>query len=119
MLISEKDVAGAVAMWAIRQSPYKCPDNLATVIEAVQARFEPNAEFGYRDGEEQEHRKYVRDLLRGIPEYLAWNERKNGNTDPFHFTSRYDMPGNPDDDFIDLDALERNVMNTLREEDKW
>lgn len=103
-------------MWAVRQSPYRCPENLEKVLTAVQERFEPNVEFGFREiGSEL--RGYLREVFRGVPEYMAWNDRKNGNKAPFHFSSRYEGPGDPDDDFIDLDALEMNVaMEILREE---
>ena len=116
MIISAKQLAGTVAMWAIRQSPYRCPDKLVSVLHRIQLRFEPNAPFDFREGSEDEIHLYVSTLLRGIPEYLEWNERKNGNKAEFHFTSRYDAPGDPDDEFIDLDALERNVVNSMRDE---
>lgn len=42
---------------------------------------------------------------------VAWGERKNGR-EGNGFVSRYDQP-EPDDDFIDLDALARNVTHEL------
>jgi hypothetical protein len=115
--LSAKQLAGAVAMWAVRQSPYQAPANLEKVVVAVQDRFEPNAEFGFREIYEGDVRKYLCELLRGIPEYMAWNERKNGNAAPLKFISRYDGRGDPDDDFIDLDALEQNVAKSIADEE--
>lgn len=117
--VSAKQLAGTVAMWACRQSPYKVPDGLDKVVIAVHDKFEPDAS-GFEGRMYQssgELRAYVRDMLRSIPEYLAWNESKNGNGAPFHFVSRYDAPGDPDNDFIDLDALEMNVARSISAED--
>ena len=50
--------------------------------------------------------------LKSIPEFNLWNERKNGNKAPYSFVSRYSQP-HPDNDFIDLDALTRNVANAI------
>ena len=52
-------------------------------------------------------------LEKRIPEFLAWNERKNGNQLEYKFLDRYSKDDNPDDDFIDLDALIRNVANSI------
>lgn len=55
--------------------------------------------------------KLVMGALLPMREFQRWNERKNGNRAPFNFGSRFDDPikQDPDDDFIDLDALVRNV----------
>lgn len=102
------EVAGTLAMWAIRQSPYDCPDNLETVIKRFMELW-PNEVAGMKQWHsERELRDKLQEVCEQIPEFLAWNERKNGNQSPLGFCSRYDQP-NPDDDFIDLDALWRNV----------
>jgi len=44
---------------------------------------------------------------------MLWNERKNGNKAEFQFITHYSIDKNPDDDFIDLDALIRNVANSI------
>lgn len=117
--VSAKQLAGTVAMWAVRQSPYKSPDDLGKVIHAIHDKFEPDASgFDFRmfSGKD-ELRAYVKGILRSIQEYTAWNDRKNGNNAPFKFSSRYDGPGDPDDDFIDLDALEMNVVHSIAAEE--
>lgn len=52
----------------------------------------------------------IEQYLLTIAQVRQWNERKNGNKSPFGFTSRYDGPTDPDDDFIDLDALRMNIV---------
>ena len=117
--VSAKQLAGTVAMWAVRQSPYQIPEGLAEVVKSVHSKFEPDASgFDFRMFQEVSDLKaYVRNVLRSIPQYLAWNERKNGNDAPHKFSSRYDPPGDPDDDFIDLDAFEQNVARTIASEE--
>ncbi len=44
---------------------------------------------------------------------MLWNKRKNGNKSEYKFVDRYSKDGNPDDDFTDLDALVRNVANSI------
>lgn len=105
------DFTGSVAMWAVKQSPYPCPDNLELVVKKLNDLCAPEFDaHGMRRFDSfQEVEDYLSPKLRSIPEYMAWNDSKNGDERPFNFTSHYDGPGNPDDDFIDLDALERNA----------
>ena len=119
IFLMESVLLGAIANCAVRQSPYHRPDNLELVLdkyhEIVAPVFEKSplkvAELTPKELEE------LIAKLGDIPEYRAWNERKNGNKSPLQFTSRYDVGGNPDDDFIDLDALEMNVFRLCVEED--
>ncbi|CCM77112.1 hypothetical protein [Rhizobium mesoamericanum] len=116
--VTGKQLAGTVAMWAVRQSPYQTPDNLDLVVRQIQEKFAPNTSFGMLMFEESNSlRRYVSKILRSIPEYVKWNDRKNGNDAPLKFSSAYDLPGDPDDDFIDLDALEGNVARSISSED--
>lgn len=122
--VSKNHVLGAVAMWAVRQSPYDVPDELETVLWKLSSEMDATDLFekeGFSKGWGELTYYGVRELLdqklKGIPEFMAWNERKNGNQSEYKFTSRYDGPENPDDDFIDLDALIRNVANTIIRED--
>lgn len=105
------EVAGTLAMWAIRQSPYDCPDNLELVVKAVRADWPceigPMKEWDSQD----EIEECLQEITEQIPEFMLWNERKNGR-DGMGFSSRYDQP-TPDDDFIDLHALWRNVAMSL------
>jgi len=113
-------------MWATRQSPYHAPDGLVEVLREFH-----NRALKYRMTDDGTIASWpcilaTRDNLRAVveqcllsqPQVLAWNERKNGNTAPFHFSSRYDGPRDPDDDFIDLDALRMNIVRSCLDEAK-
>uniref|UniRef100_A0A6M3KS56 Uncharacterized protein n=1 Tax=viral metagenome TaxID=1070528 RepID=A0A6M3KS56_9ZZZZ len=122
ILISSRKLLGAVAKWGTEQSPYPRPDNLELVLDKLYELTKEDfdkGELGFVEfADDRELVKFVNLNLRKIPEYLAWNERKNGNQAPFNFTSRYDAgkKQDPDNDFIDLDALERNVAHELIKE---
>lgn len=120
VLVSERRLLGAVSKWAVEQSPYHRPDNLEVVLDKLHS-LTKNEFSKWRLGymEFTDHRStitFVRDNLRQIPEYVAWNERKNGNQSAYQFVSRYDSYIDPDNDFIDLDALEGNVTAELESE---
>lgn len=112
-----KMLCGHIAMWAVRQSPYSCPDDLEKVISTfhdnVHNSFDVN-EMGFFTGKELED--FIRYHLGLLPEFVKWNERKNGNQAPIQFVSQYDSKCDPDDDFIDLDALIRNVRVSIQKE---
>lgn len=113
---------GVFARYAIQQSPYHRPDNLEIVLDKLNELISPafdKADLGIANfSDHTTLEAYLHRHLATIPEYVAWNDRKNGNDSPMQFTSRYDAPGNPDDDFIDLEALERNVaVDLMRESD--
>ncbi len=120
LLISESRFLGAVADCAVQQSPYHRPDNLELVLDKLHENlgdFFKSQQLGFAEFDNGKAViTFVRNSLRAIPEYVAWNDRKNGNDAPLKFTSRYDGSGDPDDDFIDLDALEMNVCEILEAE---
>lgn len=110
IVLSKGYILGEIAHWAVCQSPYHRPDNLETVLDSFNQAISTISDYPAFSYDE------IRELLQGlkeIPEFVAWNERKNGNQSQDKFTSRFDGKGNPDDDFIDLDALIRNVANSL------
>ena len=108
---------GTVAKYAISQSPYAYPENLEIVLSKFNSSIDedfnkaPLRVFEWSNFEELVN--YLSSHLGKIPEYVAWNDRKNGRESEFAFTSAYDSDTNPDDDFIDLDALERNVASEI------
>ena len=116
-LITDNILLGALAMAAVRQSPYICPDNLKTVLEKTKAICDKEFKEGINSlrmkwfNTHRELSKWLKENLSSIPELVAWNDRKNGNKAPFGVCSRYDQP-HPDDDFIDLDALYGNIACT-------
>lgn len=107
-----KELAGVFAMWAVRQSPYLAPDNLEQAIFEFMAGFDctkPMFEWEHT----LEFSQAVLDSITKSPVCLSWNERKNGR-DGMGFSSRYGQP-HPDDDFIDLHALQMNICRTIFE----
>lgn len=116
MIVSANQVAGTLAMWAIRQSPYPMPDNLGVVVERFTELF-PADNIGFHTvADEEELYGLIYSLGDQIPELLAWNDRKNGR-EGMGFVSRYDKPS-PDDDFIDLSALYSNVARSVAQEER-
>lgn len=122
--VSRKDITGALAKWAIRQSPYTWPDNLEGVIKYLDACLKrdiawsplgvPNdgiATLSLRDVA-----KLLYDILyeQGFAPFDDWNKCKKGDTPELKFTSSFEGAGDPDRDFIDLDALITNVCIELR-----
>lgn len=118
--VTLKALAGYVAACAVSQSPYAAPDGLAEVLEAFQAAATQDfpdfygvrmRQFGLRELEE-----YLRWVLLPLPQVQAWNEPRSHHGHQVVFRSAFSGPA-PDDDFIDLDALVRNIATlTLREE---
>jgi hypothetical protein len=107
------EVAGALAMWAVRQSPYPVPNELGDAVRLMHD-FLPEhlAGTGMFGATENELRALVHHFVHACPIVTAWNQPKSGHTATLVFSSRYDHPA-PDDDFTDLDALAGNVCRTL------
>lgn len=115
-------VVGAFAMWAVRQSPYPVPDNLTDncksltdlMKEAIEDREQmaPDSDEEWFKSNHEWIEKTMLRLFDQIPQIMEWNNRKNGNQASLGFSSRYDKPS-PDNDFIDLHALARNIAHTL------
>ena len=113
-LTTVDELLGALAEWAVKQSPYLCPDNLQQALEEftlaipydrdvfADSIFETSCEWLI---------PFVRGLFEACPSILAWNEPKFGKH-RVAFSSRYDSP-KPDYDFIDLDALARNIAHSI------
>jgi hypothetical protein len=107
---------GHIAMWAVRQSPYKNPDGLGSVLEQFKTNVLPAFDVNeMRYSDAHDVRTLVELYLFSIPQVMKWNERKNGNQSPLGFCSRYDKP-DPDNDFIDLYALSNNIGRSLMAE---
>lgn len=113
MLITHKDIVGYMAHWAVRQHPYGRPDGLFEVTDAISAAARdwpvgpPSLKMRDVDGS-AEIEAWLRSALHEHPVLAQWNTPRSGHTQPWVFTSRYGGP-KPEDDFIDIDALLRNV----------
>jgi len=113
------ELAGHVAMCAVRQSPYQVPDNLEIVLR----KFQEIAGSDFTIAKETkggmcafktrgEIIDYLEAKLFPIAELAAWNDRKNEREGVGIYTA-FDGPRDPDDDFIDLYALAQNVAAGL------
>ena len=103
---------GKFAEWVVRQSPYDTPDIIKplkafnTYLETRFTRDMPES-FTYKELSDF----ISEDVFENIADIEVLNHRKNGR-DGMGFCSRYDKP-EPDDDFIDLSALARNIFYSL------
>jgi hypothetical protein len=120
MIISEGQLRGQLAMWVARQSPYRSVAGVdevgALITLATKAAdwFGPDNCRMRRFAGWHELEAWCRAAIGDHPQLEAWNTPRNGAAGPV-FTSRYDSPS-PDDDFIDIDALFRNVaLHSWRE----
>ncbi len=110
--ISRSEVLGQLAHWGVRQSPYTMPENLAQALTEFDAVFHVDSPDGeYLETTCDDLRQDVRSAFERCPQILAWSEPKKGNH-TVAFCSRFDQP-DPDYDFIDLNALARNVAHSI------
>lgn len=106
----KKDLTSAFAYWVVLQSPYDVPDIMPALI-AYDNYLTPlfhNNEIPIKFNYETLKPIVSECLFKSIPEILELNNRKNGR-EGMGFCSRYDKP-DPNDDFIDLGALSRNIF---------
>ena len=112
------DITSNLAKWAVKQSPYLFPKGLENVIRYLHACLVLKADkAGMMYLSLNEISKMLYEILyeQGVEDFDNWNKSKNP-TPAIVFSSRYDNKPNPDDDFIDLDALLHNVCLSFREE---
>lgn len=111
--VSHKSLAGALAHWAVFQSPYVVPENLGDAVAQFMGYWlHPDyARIASRD-----LKKAIKQTIEQCPLIVAWNSPKlEGAVSPelgVAFISRYESI-KPDYDFIDLDALAHNVCHEL------
>jgi hypothetical protein len=126
LCITKKQVAGALAHWALRQSPFDIPFGLSSVLEEFFLNFAmpgkpltlPGAWYEVTRAELYER---LKEWLNNQPVcLLRWNVPRKYWLNPreapaFVATSAFSHPP-AEEDIIDLDALAGNVANQLREE---
>jgi hypothetical protein len=118
-IASVKDITSSFAKFSIMQSPYSCPDNLEYIIKYLDSKLKEKVEWdnlGYAELSLSDIEKLLYDILyeKGVKEFDDWNVSKKGKSD-FVFVTAFSKP-DPDYDFIDLDALLRNVCVEIRDE---
>ena len=119
--IFKDNITGAFAKWAIGQSPYACPDNLEKVVNYLDACLEREIDWD-RNGMAElslcDINKLLYDILyeQGIIYFDDWNKTKKDWRKTEFNSIREAKEKDPDYDFIDLDALLRNVCLDIRTE---
>ena len=109
---SVKEIKGMLAYWGIQQSPYGMPENLDVACREISECFETKADaIGFFETNCRELRDMIRTSIDRCPTILSWNIPKKGDHH-IAFSSRYFRP-HPDYDFIDLDALARNMSHSI------
>ncbi len=79
-LVSKKDILSGVAKWAVAQSPYHRPDNLEIVLDKLNDKLDKWEDvYIYKEMSYQSIKDYLKEKLMSIPEFVLWNERKNGD----------------------------------------
>ena len=123
IIITHRSVMGALASCAVQQSPYPYPENLEVVLgkfhELIKDDLDSTMKKYIKKFESwKDCHNYIAQKLRTIPEFIAWNDRKNGRDGNGFCGAGHNNNGDiiaiskepdPDDDFIDLDALTRNI----------
>lgn len=130
-IVTPNDIISALAYWAIRQSPYWVPKNLQLALEAAQKHIvkmydesDKKSIQSYKSRSLKDISSCIKSVIFDVPEIAIWNvtqvEIDNGITDPDDPSRsvRFGMVGRgittPEDkDFIDLDALHRNVLEQV------
>ena len=123
--IVKKDITSNFARWAIHQSPYQWPEGLETVVKYLDACLEKSVEWkpflpsnGYAYLSLNDISNLLYSILyeQNFAAFDAWNVSKNRSDEKIRFTSAFSAPGDPDDEFIGLDALLTNVSVAIRNE---
>lgn len=105
------DLTGSLAKWLIHQSPYDVPANLSICVRCFHAKISKAFDWDKSGMCELDLRTLTEKLnpiLESIPHIMALNERKNGRNG-HGFCSRYTKEPDPDDDFIDIEAVAQNI----------
>lgn len=112
-IVLKRVVAGHFAMYAVRQSPYLFPEQLEKGIEAFNKYLIPSDKVCSEDFIETtytELRDNIRNAITNSDIITSWSIAKKGTGNVF--VSAYSKP-KPDYDCIDLDALARNIAQSV------
>lgn len=123
-LTVKKDIISSFAKMAVRLSPYPVPENLEVVLACLDASLSKNfkwngagTDFEWLELSLCDIRIILHDILDGFESFTAWNNPKNGSTPSIRFVSAHDGPNrDPDNDFVDLNALIHQTAIEIRNE---
>ena len=122
-IITARSVMGALASYAVQQSPYPYPENLEIVLGKFNDLIKDELNGSFKQYIKKfenwnECHDWISTKLHTIPEFMLWNERKNSRQGMGFSGAGHNDEGDvvvvskdpeADDDFIDIDALTRNV----------
>jgi hypothetical protein len=106
-------VVGHFAMWAVRQSPYPEPEELVNGIEEFNEYLIPSGMAGREDFVETtytELRDNIRNAITNSDIITSWGVAKKG-ADSVFISAHSEQK--PDHDYISLDALARNIAQSV------
>jgi len=111
ILLSKKDITGALAKWLVIQSPYIVPDNLEKILKEFYNRIPYKFDkFGTAEVDLFTMTKKIHNVLISIPDVLKLGERKNGRINNYFFNNLFgSREYDQDDDFIDILAVAQNI----------
>lgn len=101
---TKETILGALASWAIQQSPYFYPCDLPTGLLEFYDKFEVLEDLFETSCEQLE--KKVRETFKRCSTIIGWSKPEVGNIQVVH-------------DFIDLDALAKNIAHSVTLEEKY
>ena len=114
-----KDITGALAWAAVRQSPYAFPQGLERVVGWLDACLKQDIKwdtFGMANLSLEDIRQILYKILPGMKEFDAWNVPRKGKGNDIVFVAT-SIPKPPaDEDFIDLDAVIKNTCIQIRDQ---
>lgn len=120
MIISENQLRGQLAMWVARQSPYRSVAGVDEVGALITMATKADDWTGPDDCRMRKFASWraVEGWLLSVigehPQLAKWNTPRAGTHEQV-FVSRHHTP-HPDADFIDIDALIRNIaLHSWRE----
>jgi hypothetical protein len=119
--ISKKMFTGTLSKWAVKQSPHSCPDNLERVVIKADGAW-PITGDKFKDNElinewtREDFEDFVHKFVFSTAETLSWNTPMSGRQGNA-FVSAFGPMQAPEDDFVDLDALVRNVVSDCWNQD--
>jgi hypothetical protein len=116
-----KDITSNLAKCTISQSPYVYPEKLekvvcyldACLVQSVDWEIKTDAHNAMTELSLCDIARLLYDILWDMKEFQNWNMAKKGKEE-IKFVSSHDGPGDPNTDFIDLDALITNVCIEIR-----
>lgn len=114
MIFSEPQMRGQLAMWVARQHPFHSVEGVDAVGSLISADCRGEDWFGPDDCRMRRFASWrsvegwLRSVIGGSEWLTQWNTPRSGHSTPVVFVSRSSGPERADD-FIDIDALIRNI----------